>query len=135
MLATEAEIDTLLACKTVAVVGLSPKPWRASHDVATYLQRHGYRIVPVNPKVGDVLDEQPYRTLGDIPFPIDAVDVFRRSEHLGGIVDGTIARGDVKGIWGQLGVIDEAAAARARAAGIAVVMDLCWKVEHQDRRG
>lgn len=129
-----SDIDVLLACHTVAVVGLSPDPARHSHEVAQYLQQHGYRVVPVNPNVDAVLGEQAYPSLGDIPFEVDAVDVFRRSEFLDAIVDGAIAKG-VRGVWTQLGVVDEAAAERARAAGLAMVMDRCWMVEHARRAG
>jgi predicted CoA-binding protein len=100
--------------------------------VAEYMQGHGYRIVPVNPNVEEVLGEKSYASLGDIPFEVDAVDVFRRSEHLAGIVQDAIAKG-VVGVWTQLDVVDPLAAETARAAGLVVVMDRCWMVEHARR--
>jgi predicted CoA-binding protein len=123
----------LRAGRTVAVVGLSDDPRRPSQDVARYLQQAGFRVVPVNPNVARVLGEKAYASLSDVPFPIDVVDVFRRSEHVSEIVDEAIRAG-VKAIWLQLGVVDEAAAERARRAGIVVVMDRCLKVEHARSR-
>ncbi|HEV3230988.1 MAG TPA: CoA-binding protein [Candidatus Dormibacteraeota bacterium] len=128
------DIDALLDARTVAVVGLSPDPGRASHEVAGYLRDHGYRIVPVNPNVEAVLGQRAYPSLAEVPFAVDLVDVFRRPEHLAGIVDEAIAKG-VAGVWGQLGVVDQEAAARGRAAGLRVVMDRCLMVEHRRRRG
>jgi predicted CoA-binding protein len=127
-------VDQLLDSRTVAVIGLSPNPHRDSHRVAAYLQCNGYRVIPVNPNVETVLGERAYASLGEVPDGVDAVDVFRRPEYLSQIVDDCITKG-VGGVWAQLGVVDEGAAARARAAGIAVVMDLCWMVEHRNRRG
>ena len=122
--------QALLGAKTIAVVGLSDNPSRASYSVARYLQSQGYRIVPVNPNVQEVLGEQAYPDLISVPDAIDMVDIFRRSEHVGAIVDEAITKG-VLTIWMQLGVIDHAAAARARDAGITVVMDECSAVEHR----
>jgi predicted CoA-binding protein len=115
---------------TWAVVGLSADPSRASHDVARYLQRKGYRVIPVNPLAGcdEVLGEKCYPDLASVPEPIDVVDIFRRSDRAGAHVDEAIAVG-AKAVWLQLGVIDEAAAERARRAGLAVVMDTCPKIE------
>jgi predicted CoA-binding protein len=127
-------VDQLLDSRTVAVIGLSPNPHRDSHRVAAYLQRNGYRVIPVNPNVETVLGERAYASLGDVPEDVDAVDVFRRPEYLSQIVDDCITKG-VGGVWAQLGVVDEGAAETARAAGIALVMDLCWMVEHRNRRG
>ncbi len=118
----------------MAVAGLGGNPERPAFGVGAYLQEHGYRIVPIHPTATEVLGEEVYRRLVDVPFDIDVVDVFRRAEYLGEVVDDAIAKGVHAGIWGQLGVVDEAAAERARAAGMAVVMDLCMKVEHE-RRG
>jgi uncharacterized protein len=129
-----ALIERLLRkAHTIAVVGLSPNSRRASHGVARYLQRAGYRIIPVNPNITEALGERAYPTLRDVPEPIDVVDVFRRSELVGPIVDDAIA---VKAgaVWLQDGVIDEAAAARARAAGLDVVMDDCMMRRHADLR-
>ena len=117
---------------TIAVVGLSPKPDRPSHGVAGYLKRAGYRIVPINPGHEKVLGEQSYPTLADAArdHTIDVVDVFRRSELAGAVVDEAIAL-HPRLIWLQQGVIDEAAAARAEAAGIPIVMDACLAVQHR----
>jgi predicted CoA-binding protein len=121
--------DILTASKTVAVVGLSDDPGRASHHVAAYLQEHGYRIIPVNPAVTEVLGERAYASLRDVPGPVDLVDVFRRSEAVPGVVDDAIAVG-AKAVWMQEGVVHEGAAAKARAAGLKVVMDRCTLKEH-----
>ncbi len=114
---------------TWAVVGLSDKPWRSSHSVASFLQHRGYRVIPVNPEVRVVLGEEAYPDLRSVPHPIDVVDIFRRSELAGVHVDEAIEVG-AKAVWMQLGVIDEAAAARARAAGLAVVMNRCPAIEY-----
>jgi uncharacterized protein len=121
------------SARTIAVVGLSPSAQRASHGVARYLQRVGYRIFPVNPKVDQVLGERAYASLRDLPEPIDVVDVFRRSEFVGPIVDDAIAI-KARAVWLQDGVIDEQAARRARAAGLDVVMDDCMMRRHAQRR-
>jgi predicted CoA-binding protein len=125
----------LRAAKTIAVVGLSPDPARPSHRVALYLRAAGYRIVPVNPKHERVLGEQSYPSLTAAAqaWRIDVVDVFRRSEFVGPIVDEAIAL-KPKLVWLQLGVRDGAACARAEAAGIACVMDRCLMVEHRELR-
>ena len=120
--------------RTIAVVGLSPKPIRPSHSVARYLQQAGYRIVPVNPGHGEILGEQSYPTLSAAAraHTIDVVDVFRRSEHAGAVVDEAIAlQPPPQLIWLQQGVVDAAAQARAAAADIAFVMDHCLAVEHR----
>ena len=113
-----------------AVVGCSPDPFRDSHRIAALLQSRGYRIIPVNPAVDEVLGERSYPSLRDIPAAegVEVVDVFRRSELAGAHVDEAIAIG-AKAVWLQLGVIDEAAAERARAAGLQVVMDRCPAIE------
>lgn len=122
--ADEAIKALLVGVKTIAVLGLSPKPERPSHGVARALQRFGYRIVPVRPAVDAVLGEQAYARLADIPFPVDLVDVFREAAALPGIVDECLAIG-APAIWVQEGIVHPAAAARARAAGMVVVMDRC----------
>ena len=122
----------LNSARTIAVVGLSANPHRPSHGVALYLQRAGYRIIPVNPNVEAVLGERAYPSLRDIPPPVDVVEVFRRSEFVGPIVDDAIAI-EAGAIWLQDGVVDEAAAARARAAGLDVVMDDCMMRRHAQR--
>src|ERR1700730_1574666 len=112
-------------CRTIAVVGLSSDPKRPSHGVASYMQRRGYRIIPVNPNETEVLGEKAYPSLADVPEKIDLVDIFRRSAEAGQAVDEAIAIG-AKAVWLQEGVIDEAAAQRALDAGLLVVMDRCW---------
>jgi predicted CoA-binding protein len=121
-------IDTLLAMQTWAVVGLSNHTGRAAWGVAKFLQDKGKRIVPVHPSAPTVHGEPGYASLAQIPFPVDVVDCFVRSSLVGPVVDEAIAIG-AKGVWMQLGVVDEAAAARARAAGLDVVMDACPKLE------
>lgn len=119
------EIRALLGrVKTIAVVGLSPKPERPSHVVARAMQGFGYRIVPVRPASAEVLGEKAYAGLRDVPPPIDLVDVFRAAEHLDALVDDCLALG-IPAIWIQEGIVNEAAAQRARDAGMTVVMDRC----------
>jgi len=126
--------DQILAtARTIAVVGLSPDPRRPSHGVARYLQRAGYRIIPVNPNVDRVLGERAYGSLREVSDPVDVVDVFRRSEFVGPIVDDAIAM-RARAVWLQDGVVDELAAQRARAAGLDVVMDDCMMRRHAQRR-
>jgi hypothetical protein len=120
-------------CRTIAVVGLSSKFTRPSHGVAAYMQRHGYRVIPVNPNESEVLGEKSYASLAEISERIDLVDVFRRSEEAGTAVDEAIAVG-AKAVWLQEGVIDHAAAQRALDAGLLVVMDRCWLKEHVRRQ-
>lgn len=126
--------EILDATKTIAVVGLSSKRYRASFGVSQYMQRAGYRIIPVNPNEREVLGERAYASLEEIPheIKIDMVDIFRRSEEVAPVVESAIHIG-ARYIWMQEGVIDEAAAARARSAGLDVVMDLCVLKEHQRR--
>lgn len=122
------EIRALLrAVRTIAVVGFSPKPDRASYNVARALQNFGYKIIPVRPHLAEGLGEKAYASLRELPSPPDLVDVFRAPDAVDAIVDDCIAIG-AKRLWLQEGVVNEAAAARAQAAGIAVVMDRCvWK--------
>ncbi len=123
------DIETILKqYRTVAVVGLSPKPDRASYRVASQLQRCGYRIVPVRPGGGEILGEKVYSTLSEIPFPVEVVDVFRQSEAVGPIADEAIKIG-AKVLWLQEGVTNPEAEERARAAGLKVVSDLCMLKE------
>jgi len=124
----------LAASRTVAVVGLSPKPERPSHQVARYLQEAGYRIIPVNPACAVILGEQCYPELRSVPLPIDIVDIFRRSEEVEAIVREAIAIG-AKLVWMQQGVVNEAAAKLAEEAGLVVVMDRCLKIELERLRG
>ena len=127
------EIGKLLQkSKTVAVVGLSDSPLRPSHGVSAYLQSHGYRIIPVNPGIRGALGEKAVPSLSDVEEKIDIVDVFRRSEFVPEVVDEAI-RLKLPVIWLQEGVIHEAAASKARQAGIFVVMDRCILKEHRKR--
>ena len=112
----------LTQSKTIAVVGLSPNPERESHRVARGLQREGYRIIPVNPMIDEVLGEKSYPDLKSVPDPIDMVDIFRRSELVAPVVDEAIEVG-ARFIWMQDGVTDEVSAEKARAAGISVIMN------------
>lgn len=126
------ELRRILAtCKTIAVVGLSPQWHRPSFFAAKYMQGHGYRIIPVNPAATEILGERCYPSLtaAAAEHRIEMVDCFRRSEDIPPIADEAIAMG-VRCLWMQIGVIHEAAAARARAAGLDVVMDRCVKIEH-----
>lgn len=122
--------EILHTSRTIAVVGLSGKRYRPSYGVAEYLKRAGYRIIPVNPEETEVLGERAYPDLESIPEPVDIVDVFRRSEFVPEIVEAAIRKG-AKLIWMQEGVRHEAAAARAEAAGVAVVMDRCILKDHR----
>ena len=121
--------EILKESRTIAVVGLSSKPYRPSRGVAEYLQSVGYRIVPVNPHETEVLGEKAYAKLEDIPFPVDAVNIFRRSEFVPEIVRSAIAIG-ARSIWMQEGVVNHEAAEAARQAGLHVVMDACIMKEH-----
>ena len=122
--------DLLRSAHTIAVVGLSSSRLRASYGVAQYMQSAGYRVIPVNPNEQQVLGEKAYARLEDVPEKIDVVDVFRRSEFVPAVVDSAIGIG-ARAIWMQEGVADEAAAQRARAAGLFVVMDTCILKEHR----
>lgn len=113
---------------TWAVVGCSPDPSRDSHRIAALLQRRGFRVIPVNPAADEILGERCFPSLADIGEPVDVVDVFRRSSAAGAHVDEAIAIG-ARGVWLQLGVIDEEAVGRARAAGMRAVMDRCPAIE------
>jgi len=115
--------------RTLAVVGLSADWFRPSYFAAKYMQEHGYRIIPVNPKYESILGEKCYKSLRDIPEKVDLVDVFRKSNDVMPIAEEAIAIG-AKVLWQQLGVKNEAAAAKARAAGLEAVMDRCVKIEH-----
>jgi len=125
--------DLLKKAKTIAVVGLSTKPLRPSHGVALYMQQQGYRIIPVNPNIQNVLGERAYASLNDVPEKIDVVNIFRRSEFVPEIVEQAIAL-ELTAVWMQEGVIHEQAAEKARQAGIFVVMDRCILKEHRARQ-
>jgi len=136
MSVSDEQVRTLLSsARTIAVVGLSDKPDRDSYTVAKYLQEQGYRIVPVNPMVPEVLDERSYPTLAAIPasVPVDIVDIFRRPDQVPPVVDEAMARG-APVVWMQLGVEHAAAAAKARAAGVTVLENRCIRVDHQRLR-
>jgi predicted CoA-binding protein len=123
----ERELRSLLGeTKVVAVVGISSKPWRPSHEVASYLQQHGYRIVPVNPNEKEVLGEEVYASLLDIPneIPVDVVDVFRRAEHTPGVARDAVAIG-ARVLWLQEGIVSEQAARIAEYGGLEVIMGVC----------
>ena len=119
--------DLLGRIKTIAVLGLSPRPNRPSHQVARAMQRFGFRVVPVRPGVDEILGEKAYARLADIPHPVDLVDVFRAAEHLPGIVEECLQL-KIPALWIQEGIINQAAASRAREGGMFTVMDRCiWK--------
>ena len=123
----------LRGAKTIAVVGLSSNPMRASHEVAEYLKNAGYRIIPVNPNETEVLGEKAYARLEDVPEPVDIVDVFRRAEDVPAVAESAI-KIKAKVLWMQLGIENAEAAEKARAAGLVVVEDSCLMVEHKRRR-
>jgi predicted CoA-binding protein len=128
--ATTDEIRALLrSMHTIAVVGLSDKPDRDSYRVAAYMQQAGYRVIPINPAVDEVLGERSYSSLGDVPEKIDLVDIFRKPEAVPEIVDAAIVVG-ARAVWMQEGIVHNAAADKARAAGLVVVMDRCVLKEH-----
>lgn len=135
--AARADVDFLLDdTRTWAIVGLSGDPTRTAYEIAALLKRRGKRIVPIHPAAADgeldVLGERAYPTLADVPFPIDVVDVFRRSEAAGQFADEAVAVG-AKGVWFQLGVVDDAAFERATTAGLRMVMDTCPAIEWRRR--
>jgi uncharacterized protein len=125
-------LDLLKRSKTIAVVGLSNSPLRPSHGVSAYMQTHGYRIIPVNPNIKGALGEKAYASLLDVPEKIDIVNIFRRSELVEEVVDQAIQL-KVPAIWMQEQVVNEAAAEKARKAGIFVIMDRCILKEHKAR--
>lgn len=117
-------------CEIIAVVGLSSNPFRPSNGVASFMKKKGYKIIPVNPNETEVLSEKAYANLSDVPEKIELVDVFRRSDQAGSVIDEAIKVG-AKAVWLQEGVIDEAAAKRAADAGLMVVMDRCWLKDYK----
>ena len=127
---TERVEALLRDCRIIVVVGLSSNPARPSYRVAAYMQQQGKVIIPVNPHETRVLGEIAYPSLSAVPGRIDLVNIFRRSEEAGAIVDEAI-RVKARAVWLQVGVIDERAAMRARQAGLLVVMDRCWLTEHR----
>ena len=127
--------EILTKYRTIAVVGCSKDPGKDAHTVPAYMQAHGYRIIPVNPTATEILGEKAYPNLAAVPDSYDLVDIFRPSDQLEPIVDEAIRAGKAKVIWMQTGIVDEAAAARARSAGMQVVMDRCVRTEHRLRIG
>ncbi|MDO8454064.1 MAG: CoA-binding protein [Sulfurimonas sp.] len=117
--------------KTIAVLGLSPDSNKDSHRVAEYLQAQGFKIVPVYPKEETILGEKVYRSLMEIPFDVDMVNIFRKPDALGAVADACIAKGNVKVFWAQKGIVNNEAAKKARDAGIIVVQNMCSMVEHR----
>jgi predicted CoA-binding protein len=135
--ATDPAVRELLDAETVAVIGCSATPGKAAHEVPAYLQRRGYEVVPVNPNRDEVLGRPAADTLADVTESVDVVDVFRPSEEVSDVVDAVVeraqTRGDVRGLWLQRGIRDDAAVARAREAGLTVVQDRCIEVAHRLR--
>jgi len=123
-------LATLRSARTIAIVGLSKDPLRPSHFIGFYLKRHGYRVVPVNPRESEVLGEKSYPSLKDIPFPVDVVDVFRRPDAVPDIARDAVAIG-AKALWLQFGVISPEGARIAEEGGLAVVMDRCILKDHR----
>lgn len=117
--------------KTIAIAGLSPDPTKASNMVAVYLQNAGFKIVPVYPKEDTILGEKVYRSISEIPFSIDMVDIFRKPDATLPIVEEAIKRGDVKTVWLQLGIVNNEAAQKAKDSGLNVVQNKCTKIEHK----
>jgi predicted CoA-binding protein len=126
--------EILISAITIAVVGLSSNPQRPSYGVSKYMQAAGYRIIPVNPNEAEVLGENSYARLEDVPVRVDIVDIFRRAEEVAAVVESAIGVG-ARTVWMQLGIENAAAAERARAAGLRVVEDGCIFVEHRKRLG
>ncbi|PUE67748.1 CoA-binding protein [Arcobacter lacus] len=128
---SEEILEIFKNTKTIAVAGLSPDPTKASNIVAAYLQSVGFKIVPVYPKEDTILGEKVYRSLSEIPFSIDMVDIFRKPDAIALIVDEAIKRGDVKTVWFQLGLANNEAALKAKESGLNVVQNKCTKIEHK----
>ena len=128
---SEEILEIFKNTKTIAIAGLSPDPTKASNMVAVYLQNAGFKIVPVYPKEDVILGEKVYRTISEIPFKIDMVDIFRKPDAIAQIVDEAIKRGDVDTIWMQLGLVNNEAAQKAKDAGLKVVQNKCTKIEHK----
>ncbi len=117
--------------KTIAIVGLSPNEEKASNMVAKYLQEVGFKIVPIYPKEDEILGEKVYRTLSEIPFKIDMVDIFRKPQVIAQVVDEVLKRGDVDTVWTQLGLVNNDAAEKAQEKGLNVVQNKCTKIEYK----
>lgn len=117
--------------KTIAIIGCSPDPSKASNMVANYLKNAGFKMVPVYPKEDEILGEKVYRSLKDIPFKVDMVDIFRKPDVIGQVVDAAIERGDIDCVWTQLGLVNNEAAKKAENSGMKVVQNKCTKIEHR----
>jgi uncharacterized protein len=128
----EEIIEIFKNTKTIAIAGLSPDTSKASNMVAVYLQNAGFKIVPIYPKEDTILGEKVYRTISEVPFKIDMVDIFRKPDAIAAIVDEVIARGDVDTVWTQLGLVNNEAASKAKEAGLKVVQNKCTKIEHRN---
>lgn len=127
----QAEMKTIFEnTKTIAIIGCSPNTDKASNRVANYLKNAGFKIVPVYPKEDEILGEKVYRTLREIPFKVDMVDIFRKPDVIGKVIDSAIERGDVDCVWTQLGLVNNIAAQKAVDAGMKVVQNHCTKIEH-----
>jgi len=130
--ANNDEIQTIFSeVKTIAVLGLSPDATKDSYRIAQYLQSAGYKIIPVYPKEDEILGEKVYRSLEEIPLPVDMVNIFRKPDALDAIVNSCQTRGDVKVFWAQIGIVNNEAAKRAQDAGMKVVQNHCSMVEHR----
>lgn len=116
--------------KTIAIIGCSPNEEKASNRVAKYLKNAGFKIVPVYPKEDEILGEKVYRSLKEIPFKVDMVDIFRKPDFISFVVDAAIERGDIDCVWTQLGLVNNEAASKAKEAGMKVVQNKCTKIEH-----
>ncbi len=128
---TSDEIRDIFAnTKCIAILGLSPDADKASHRVAKYLKEQGFKIVPIYPKEDEILGEKVYRSLAEIPFQVDMVDIFRKPNALMAVAEAAIARGDIKYFWAQQGIVNNEAAAVAEKAGMKVVQNKCTMVEH-----
>ena len=125
-------IEIFKNTKTIAIAGLSPDTSKASNMVAAYLQNAGFKIVPIYPKEDTILGEKVYRTISEVPFKIDMVDIFRKPDAIAAIVDEVIARGDVDTVWTQLGLVNNEAASKAKEAGLKVVQNKCTKIEQRN---
>jgi len=133
---TSEEITEVLnKIKTIAVMGLSPDPSKASHYVSAYMQEAGFKIIPVYPKEDVILGEKVYRSLSDIPVDVDCVTIFRKPKAVGPIVDEMLTRGDVKVVWTQVGIVNNDAVQKAKDAGLDVVQNKCLMVEHRAMKG
>ena len=129
---SEEIIEIFKNTKTIAIAGLSPDPSKASYMVAAYLQSVGFKIVPVYPKEEFILGEKVYRSISEIPFKIDMVDIFRKPDAIGEIVDEVIKIGNIDTVWFQLGLVNNEAASKAKEAGLKVVQNKCTKIEHRN---